>query len=88
MRLTCIFYLYLCVKQVLEETGFDISNLIDREEYIEYKMHEQLSRLYLVPGVSKETAFAPRTRKEIKVLLTICGMYIPLCDDNRVMEQI
>ena len=53
---------------MLEETGFDISSLIDREEYIEYKMNEQLSRLYLVPGVSKETEFAPRTRKEIKVM--------------------
>ena len=50
-----------------EETGFDVSELIDREEYIEYKMGEQLSRLYIIPGVSKETKFAPRTRKEIKV---------------------
>ena len=52
---------------MLEETGFDISDLIDREEYIEYKMNEQLTRLYLVPGVSQDTQFAPRTRKEIKV---------------------
>ena len=57
----------MCMFQVLEETGFDISSMIDRDEYIEYKMSEQLSRLYIVPGVSMDTKFQPRTRKEIKV---------------------
>lgn len=45
-----------------------MEKLIDEEEYIEYKMNEQLSRLYLVPGVSMDTKFQPRTRKEIKVV--------------------
>ena len=57
--------------KVLEETGFDIANLIDKDEYIEYKMNEQLSRLYLVPGVSMDTKFQPRTRKEIKVCISL-----------------
>ena len=57
------FYIF----QVFEETGFDISTMIDKDEYIEFKMNEQNSRLYIVPGVSMETKFAPRTRKEIRV---------------------
>ena len=55
--------------QVFEETGFDISPLINTDDYIEYKMNEQLSRLYIVPHVSMETKFHPKTRKEIKVNL-------------------
>lgn len=61
--------------QVLEETGFDISDLIDVGEYIDFKMHEQLSRLYLVPNVPMDTKFQPRTRNEIKVRTTIVLPY-------------
>ena len=52
---------------MLEETGFDISKLIDANEFVEYKMNEQQSRLYVVRNVSMETKFVPRTRREIKV---------------------
>lgn len=54
------------VREVLEETGFDISNLIDENEYIESVINEQLIRLYIICGVQKDTKFQPRTRKEIK----------------------
>ena len=53
--------------QVLEETGYDIKHLLEPDDYIEYKMSEQLSRLYLIPGVSMQTKFEPRTRNEIRV---------------------
>ncbi len=58
--------LHFCLLQVYEETGFDISPLMDKEAYIEFQLHGQHSRLYLVPGVSRETKFAPKTRNEIK----------------------
>lgn len=57
----------LCVLQVLEETGFDIKNRICKDMYIEQKITDQLVRLYIIPGVSKDTKFNPKTRKEIRV---------------------
>ncbi|XP_077399112.1 m7GpppN-mRNA hydrolase isoform X2 [Vanacampus margaritifer] len=54
------------VREVLEETGFDIKNRIDKDMYIEQKITDQLVRLYIIPGVSKDTKFYPKTRKEIR----------------------
>ncbi|XP_076171952.1 decapping mRNA 2 isoform X1 [Ptiloglossa arizonensis] len=57
---------HCAIREVLEETGFDISNLIDENEYIESVINEQLVRLYIICGVQKDTKFQPKTRKEIK----------------------
>ncbi|XP_076625054.1 decapping mRNA 2 isoform X2 [Colletes latitarsis] len=57
---------HCAVREVLEETGFDISNLINENEYIESVINEQLVRLYIICGVQKDTKFQPKTRKEIK----------------------
>ncbi|XP_077479053.1 m7GpppN-mRNA hydrolase isoform X2 [Stigmatopora argus] len=54
------------VREVLEETGFDIKNRISKDKYIEQKITDQVVRLYIIPGVSKDTKFYPKTRKEIK----------------------
>uniref|UniRef100_A0A3Q3AWW4 m7GpppN-mRNA hydrolase n=1 Tax=Kryptolebias marmoratus TaxID=37003 RepID=A0A3Q3AWW4_KRYMA len=54
------------VREVLEETGFDIKNRICKDTYIEQKITDQLVRLYIIPGVSKDTKFNPKTRKEIR----------------------
>lgn len=54
------------VREVLEETGFDIKNRICKDMYIEQKITDQLVRLYIIPGVSKNTKFNPKTRKEIR----------------------
>uniref|UniRef100_A0A3Q3XHM4 mRNA-decapping enzyme 2 n=1 Tax=Mola mola TaxID=94237 RepID=A0A3Q3XHM4_MOLML len=54
------------VREVLEETGFDIKNRICKDVYIEQKITDQLVRLYIIPGVSKDTRFNPKTRKEIR----------------------
>ncbi|XP_068605516.1 m7GpppN-mRNA hydrolase [Brachionichthys hirsutus] len=54
------------VREVLEETGFDIKNRIAKDVYIEQKITDQLVRLYIIPGVSRETRFNPKTRKEIR----------------------
>ncbi|KAJ4902489.1 mRNA-decapping enzyme subunit 2 [Raphanus sativus] len=54
------------VREVLEETGFDVSELLKKEEYIEITFRgEQSVRLYVVAGVKDDTAFAPLTKKEI-----------------------
>lgn len=54
------------VREVLEETGFDIRDRICKDTYIEQKIIDQVARLYIIPGVSKETKFNPKTRKEIR----------------------
>lgn len=53
--------------QVLEETGFDVSELLNEDHYIERMFGEQRIRLYIIPGVTTDTFFAPRTKKEISV---------------------
>lgn len=51
---------------MLEETGFDISNLINKQDYIEAMIHDQIVRLYIIGYISRDTKFQPRTRNEIK----------------------
>lgn len=57
---------HCAVREVLEETGFDISKLIDKNEFIESVINDQVVRLYIISGIHKDTKFEPRTRKEIK----------------------
>ncbi|KAG7156516.1 m7GpppN-mRNA hydrolase-like [Homarus americanus] len=60
---------YKCaIREVLEETGYDISPLIDPVVYLETSIGEQFVRLYIIPGVSTATEFVPRTKGEIKQL--------------------
>lgn len=56
------------IREVYEETGFDITPLIDKNEFIENFFNDQLSRLYIITGVGLDTKFQPKTRKEIKSL--------------------
>ena len=58
------------VREVYEETGFDIraAGLVKDEKdmkYIQVTMREQHMRLYVFRGVPKDTYFEPKTRKEI-----------------------
>ncbi|XP_072272188.1 m7GpppN-mRNA hydrolase isoform X2 [Pyxicephalus adspersus] len=53
-------------REVFEETGFDIKDRMCNTDYIELKINDQLARLYIIPGVPKDTKFNPKTRKEIR----------------------
>ncbi|KAK6929192.1 NUDIX hydrolase domain [Dillenia turbinata] len=53
------------IREVLEETGFDVSKLLIKEEYLELIFGQQRVRLYIIAGVKDDTAFAPLTKKEI-----------------------
>ena len=58
------------IREVYEETGYDIKNaglVWDEDEMksIEVTMREQHMKLFVFPGVPKDTHFEPRTRKEI-----------------------
>lgn len=57
---------HCAIREVLEETGFDITNYIDPEIYLESVINEQLVRLYVITGISSSTKFEPKTRYEIK----------------------
>lgn len=54
--------------QVFEETGIDISKLINPDEYVESTIHDQLTRLYFIVGVDRNVTFEPQTRCEIKAM--------------------
>ncbi|KAI8377938.1 Dcp2, box A domain-containing protein [Radiomyces spectabilis] len=53
------------IREVLEETGYDITDGLRKNDYIELTMREQRIRLYIIVGVPEDTEFIPRTRKEI-----------------------
>ncbi|MCJ1393204.1 mRNA-decapping enzyme subunit 2 [Xylographa bjoerkii] len=62
--------LHCAIREVYEETGFDIqgADLVPDErdvKYVEVTMREQHMRLYVFRGVPMDTKFEPRTRKEI-----------------------
>ena len=54
------------IREVYEETGFDITDLINPKYYMESIINEQVVRLYIVAGISRTTKFEPKTRYEIK----------------------
>ena len=58
------------IREVYEETGYDIrsAGLISKEDdvkSIDITMREQHMKLFVFPGVPKDTYFEPKTRKEI-----------------------
>ncbi|XP_067644599.1 uncharacterized protein DCP2 [Eurosta solidaginis] len=57
---------HCATREVYEETGYDITNLIVPNDYIEAVINYQYTRLYIVRDVSLKTQFSPRTRNEIK----------------------
>lgn len=57
---------HCAIREVYEETGYDIKKLLVPTEFIETVINFQYTRLYLIRGVPISTVFAPRTRNEIK----------------------
>ncbi|KAF9386430.1 mRNA-decapping enzyme subunit 2 [Podila verticillata] len=56
----------LCaIREVWEETGFDISSRLTDEDYVELTKNDQRIRLYIIKGVPEDTVFETQTRKEI-----------------------
>ncbi|XP_078427888.1 decapping 2 [Wolffia australiana] len=53
------------IREVLEETGFDISQVLNMDDHVEVVVGQQRVRLYIIPGVKEDTTFAPLTKKEI-----------------------
>ncbi|KAI8068489.1 Dcp2, box A domain-containing protein [Gongronella butleri] len=53
------------VREVYEETGFDVSPYLNKDQYSEIQVGEQIIRLYFIVGVPENTFFQTQTRKEI-----------------------
>ncbi len=53
-------------REVKEEIGYDCTDRVEKNEFIESYIRETYMRLYIVTGVSKEEKFIPLTRNEIK----------------------
>ncbi|KAI0778210.1 Dcp2, box A domain-containing protein, partial [Trametes elegans] len=53
------------IREVYEETGYNLENQLDKENVIQLSIREQSISLYIVPGVPEDFPFQTRTRKEI-----------------------
>ncbi|KAI0788421.1 Dcp2, box A domain-containing protein [Abortiporus biennis] len=53
------------IREVLEETGYDLDEQIDLENVVEVSIKEQSISLFIVPNVPEDFPFKTRTRKEI-----------------------
>lgn len=53
------------IREVWEETGFDVSGLLKVEDNLEVIIGEQRIRLFIIGGIDEETTFAPQTKNEI-----------------------
>lgn len=53
-------------REVKEEIGYDCTDRIEKNEFIEMYIRDTYIRLYIITGVSKDEQFVPLTRNEIK----------------------
>ncbi|KAI0756963.1 Dcp2, box A domain-containing protein [Daedaleopsis nitida] len=53
------------IREVLEETGYNLEDQLDPENVIQVSIREQSISLYVVPGVPEDFPFETKTRKEI-----------------------
>lgn len=55
------------IREVEEETGFDLTGWVNENDYFEITRREQKTKLYIARGIPEDTVFAPKVRKEISV---------------------
>lgn len=55
------------VREVFEETGFDITALLDQAHFLELTIKEQRVKLFIIVGVPEDYVFEAQTRQEIGV---------------------
>ncbi|KAJ7357358.1 Dcp2, box A domain-containing protein [Mycena albidolilacea] len=53
------------IREVLEETGYNLASQINKDDVIEMSIKEQKISLYIVAGVPEDYLFKTKTRKEI-----------------------
>lgn len=66
------------IREVLEETGFDITSYVDDTTfYVETMSSGRCSRIYVVTDVPEHTVFETRTRKEISDIKWVPVVSLP-----------
>ena len=80
------------VREVLEETGYDLkaAGLVKDEKHmkhIEITMREQHMKLYVFRGVPMDTVFAPQTRKEISKIEWVNLSDLPTVKKSKQAQQ-
>ncbi|KAJ3129630.1 mRNA-decapping enzyme subunit 2 [Nowakowskiella sp. JEL0407] len=75
------------IREVLEETGFDITPYLKENEFIERTIKEQTIRLYMIKGVPTDTVFVTKTRKEIGAIQWHKVSELPGWSDNTPIER-
>lgn len=53
------------LRELEEETGFDASNLIDEDEFVERTIKGKNYKIFIIKGVPDDTNFLPKVRYEI-----------------------
>ncbi len=56
------------IREVLEETGFDIHGMVSETDFIEVENKYKSVKLFLVSGIPENIEFSAQTRKEIGVI--------------------
>ena len=59
-------FFFISVREVEEETGYDIADKIDPTMFITKTINDQECRLFLIPGVPMNTKFKPIAKFEIR----------------------
>ncbi|KAJ1918148.1 mRNA-decapping enzyme subunit 2 [Mycoemilia scoparia] len=71
------------VREVMEETGYNIEPHLMENEWIEQTVANQRIRLYFIAGVPESTKFEPMTRGEISSIEWHCMDKLPSYKSNK-----
>ncbi|SJM86537.1 related to mRNA-decapping enzyme subunit 2 [Zygosaccharomyces bailii] len=55
-----------CIREVKEEIGFDLTDYIDENQFIERNIQGKNYKIFIVSGVSEDYDFKPQVRNEIE----------------------
>ena len=53
--------------QIHEETGIDVTNMIQENAQIDCWFQDQYTQLFIIPGIQTDSTLQPKLRKEIRV---------------------
>lgn len=65
----------LLLVQIDEETGIDVTNMIQEDAKIECWFQDQFTQLYIIPGIQTDSMVQPKLRKEIRVGTGLCCIF-------------
>ncbi|GMK58933.1 hypothetical protein CspeluHIS016_0603750 [Cutaneotrichosporon spelunceum] len=76
------------IREVLEETGFDMGPLLDPNEYLKTFINAQDVTMYLVLGVDENTVFKTKTKKEIGKIEWVPVLDLPTWTKQRNQKPV